>query len=67
MSAIDKLIRAREAYFQAFGEFGPQPFGIPEEDVIRVLYAAIETGRKVPESYDWYPNVIDTDDRIHLI
>ena len=45
----------RTAYLARFpGERVPRPFAIDDEEVARVMSAAIAAGKPVPEDHDWW-------------
>jgi hypothetical protein len=52
---VAALREVAAAYVARFpGETVPQPFAIADEEVARVLQAAIAAGRPVPEDHDWW-------------
>lgn len=57
MDDEDRLTQAREAYFQAFGNEGPYPFGVSANELAAVLVAAAKSGKPVPRDFDWYPKL----------
>jgi hypothetical protein len=56
---MDELMQARGAYFEAFGNEGPYPFGVTDEALAAVLLAAVEKGEPVPDEFDWYKDLPD--------
>jgi hypothetical protein len=51
---IDDLI---VQYTTKFGAYIPVPFGVPEEDLAKVIAEHIEKGKPIPEDYDFYSDV----------
>jgi len=54
---MDEVIKAREAYFKAFGNGGPRPFGVSDADMAAALNAAVEAGKPIPADFDWYADL----------
>lgn len=54
---MDAEIKAREAYFEAFGNEGPYPFGVSDADLAAALNAAVAAGKPIPADFDWYADV----------
>lgn len=57
MDDQSKMIEARRAYFQAFGDPGPFTHGVSDNFVADVLWAAVRSGKPVPADFDWYPDL----------
>ena len=54
---MDEVMRAREEYFEAFGNDGPRPYGVSDKALVRELRAAVERGEPIPADFDWYTDV----------
>lgn len=54
---MDDVLKAREAYFKAFGNGGPYPFGVSDRDLATALNAAVAAGKPIPADFDWYTDV----------
>jgi len=51
---MTRLETAQAAYGIAFKTMPPEPFGINDDHLARVLEQAVADGRPLPESFDWW-------------
>lgn len=51
------MMRARHAYFDAFGNEGPYPYGFGDEFLGATLRAAVECGQPIADDFEWYPDL----------
>ena len=54
---MNRLETAQVAYLRAFGVMAPEPWGVDDDRIARVLEQAVATGRPVAESFDWWSDV----------
>lgn len=52
--ADDRIMAARIAYLERFGNPGPEPFGVDEGLIAQVLEKAVADGAPVPDDFDWW-------------
>jgi hypothetical protein len=50
---MDRLYEARQAYSRAFGNEGPRPSGVSDEDLAEALEQAVQAGVPIPDNRDW--------------
>lgn len=50
---MDRLYQARIAYRTLFGNEGPRPDGVSDEDLAEALELAARAGAPIPEDRDW--------------
>lgn len=59
---MNRLETAQAAYLKAFGLPPPEPWGVNDDRIARILENAIAGGRPLPESFDWWgelpPNAV---------
>lgn len=53
---MDRLYQARIAYRAAFGNDGPQPSGVSDEDLAEALEFAVRGATPIPDDRDWTPD-----------
>ena len=51
------MVNIEREYFDAFGVYMPQPFGISRPAVEEVVRAAIAKGEPIPAEYDWWADL----------
>lgn len=56
---MDDLVRVREAYYEMFGNEGPYPHGVSDATLAAALRAAVQSGRPIPNDYDWWGGLPD--------
>lgn len=57
MDDENKLLEARQAHHDAFGNEGPYPFGVSDADLAAALNAAVAAGQPIPADFNWYADV----------
>lgn len=54
---MTRLETAQIAYGEAFKAPPPEPWGVSEDRIARVLEQAVAEGRPVPDSFDWWADL----------
>lgn len=52
-----RLAEAAEAYYSAFGQPNPEPWGINDDALAEALESAVRVGQPIPEDYDWWEDL----------
>ena len=50
---MDRLYQARKSYQAAFGDEGPRPDGVSDEDLAESLEQAVDAGTRIGADRDW--------------
>ena len=50
---MERLYQAQRSYEAAFGNEGPHPAGVSDEDLAEALEQAVEAGVPITEDRDW--------------
>lgn len=56
---MNDLDQALEDYVELFQEEPPEPYGISDERLARVLREHVAKGEKIPEDFDWWGDLPD--------
>lgn len=54
---MSRFETAQTAYFAAFKNMPPEPWGINDERITQVLEQAVADGKPVPDDFDWWANM----------
>ena len=59
---MSRIETAQAAYWRAFGELPPEPWGVSDDAIAAGLERAVAAGRPIADAFDWWAALPDDAD-----